>query len=55
MKTNKYIEDIMISLISIYEPILQSTRRIKLNGTILQLYITVLHITISAKIPPVNA
>ena len=31
MKTNEYITDVMISLISIYEPILQSIRQRKLK------------------------
>ena len=31
MKTNEYIKDVMISLIGIYEPILQSIHRRKLK------------------------
>ena len=31
MKTNEYIKDVMISLISTYEPIVQSIRRRKLK------------------------
>ena len=40
MKTYEYITDVMIGLIGIYEPILQSIRRIKLNSTVIQLYMT---------------
>ena len=42
MKTNEYIKDAMISLIGTYEPILQSIRQRKLNGTVIQLDMTTL-------------